>query len=198
MCRELQGLAVTSAYLPHCRAGGQRLSVGGEGQLCSNSPGIPGWEEEKGYMCWVKEQMISVSWLKGVISTRMCISFECTCYFSANWKHHHYCDDYVCFCFCSARVSLMLQLRCAASSLWKTLQGKITHQPVVRHKHSQHDLLKLGLQVNTNTFSALSLRSPSLSRYRQDQNPPTDSYEWFPKTGFSHSFTDLSSKWLGD
>lgn len=71
----------------------------------------------------------------------------------------------------------MLQLRCAASSLWKTLQGKITHQPVVRHKHSQHDLLKLGLQVNTNTFSALSLRSPSLSRYRQDQNPPTDSYE---------------------
>lgn len=66
MCGELQGLAVTSAYLPHCRARGQRSSVGGEGQLCSNSPGIPGWEEEKGYMCWVKEQMISVSWPKGL------------------------------------------------------------------------------------------------------------------------------------
>lgn len=72
MCGELQGLAVTSAYLPHCRARGQRLSVGGEGQLCSNSPGIPGWEEEKGYMCWVKEHMISVSWANGRLFQRAC------------------------------------------------------------------------------------------------------------------------------
>lgn len=72
MWREVQGLAVTSAYLPHCRARGQRLSVGGEGQLCSNSPGIPGWEEEKGHMRWVKEQMISVSWPKrGYFNTHL-------------------------------------------------------------------------------------------------------------------------------
>lgn len=65
MCRELQGLAVTSAYLPHCRARGQRLSVGGEGQLCSSSPGIPGWEEKKGVHVLAKERMISVAGLEG-------------------------------------------------------------------------------------------------------------------------------------
>lgn len=70
MCREVQGLAVTSAYLPHCRARGQRLSVGGEGQLCSNSPGIPGREEEKGSMFWVKARMISVAWPNGRLFQR--------------------------------------------------------------------------------------------------------------------------------
>lgn len=47
MCREFQGSAVTSAYLAHCGPRGQRLSVAGEGELCSNNPGIPGWEEEE-------------------------------------------------------------------------------------------------------------------------------------------------------
>lgn len=91
MCRELQGLAVTSAYLPHCRARGQRLSVGGEGQLCSNSPGIPGWEEEKGGTCaGLRNIMISVHLGQmRVVSACVCVSFARTCYYSANLKRHH-------------------------------------------------------------------------------------------------------------